>query len=209
MNPSTPESEQAGIRRDARPLMRVAALDVRSAHNVGSIYRTADAAGFSEVLICGFTPAPPDSRIAKVALGSEEELNTTKVADVAALLQELDGDFVVAMEQNERSVTPAQIVLPARIRRLTFCVGGELLGLPSKILERADLVLELPMRGIKESLNVSVAFGIGAFAVAEHVYPEDKGSIRSRAPRRAIRPGVLTHGQTTGETPSRNSPPVQ
>lgn len=197
------------------------AHDVRSMHNVGAIYRTADAAGFSSVICSGYSGAPPDPRIAKVALGAEAVLATEVTPDLDALLDRLTGAIVIVMEQDASSVSVADLgdALAAAHAghthagqtraghtrddvEVVLVACGELTGAPPALIERADIVLELPMRGEKESLNVSVAFGIAAYAVAHACAPFRAADLRSRTTPRPVREGVLTRGVTTGETPA-------
>lgn len=185
------------------------AHDVRSMHNVGAIYRTADAAGFSSVICSGFTGAPPDPRIAKVALGADSALDTEQVESVDALLGRLRSAVVIVLEQHPSSMLPED--LPSVLssigseREIALVACGELTGAPGDLITRADAILELPMRGSKESLNVSVAFGIASFAVAAAVSPVSSNDLRSRHPARPLREGVLTRGVTRGEKPEHRS----
>ncbi len=146
--------------------------DVRSVHNVGSIFRTADAAGVSKIMLCGITPVPVDrfkkirADFAKVSLGSEktvawEYYETTAVA--IARLRE-DGYRIFAVEQSETSA-PYYSVRSKAGEKIALVLGNEIEGLPSPILNTADAILEIPMRGAKESLNVAVAFGIVVFGL--------------------------------------------
>ncbi len=188
------------------PQLTAVAHDVRSLHNVGSIYRTADAAGFSSVICSGYSGAPPDPRIAKVALGAEANLTTERIDSLPLLVERLADSVVVVLEQNIDSVLPEDVGtvlsgLGASDREIVLIACGELTGAPDELIERADMILELPMRGSKESLNVSVAFGIAAFALAAAVRPYRHDDLRSRQPVRAVREGVLTRGVTRGEIP--------
>jgi 23S rRNA (guanosine2251-2'-O)-methyltransferase len=153
--------------------------DLRSLHNVGAIFRTADGAGFDEVILSGYTGGPPDPRIAKVALGAEGIIPHRRTNTLDDLYELLADYFVVVLEQSETSVTPEKLAL-ATDRPIALVVCGEILGAPPSMLKRADAILELPMRGQKESLNVSVAFGIGAYAVAAKRYGEEDQSLLSR-----------------------------
>ena len=139
-------------------------------HNVGAIFRAADGAGFDEVILSGYTGGPPDQRISKVALGAEEFLPHKRADDLDHLLELLDGIYVVVLEQAKTSIAPSQLQLPEGDVALVAC--GEIHGAPFRLLDRADAILELPMRGGKGSLNVSVAFGVGAYYVADMRYPE-------------------------------------
>lgn len=146
--------------------------NIRSTHNVGSIFRTADAAGCEKIYLCGITPAPRDrfgrvnEKIIKVALGAEKFLLWEKVGETVKLLDKIkkDGYKILAVEQSRRSVPYQKIKLSKKdLAKTALVVGNEIKGLPFAILRRADKILEIPMRGRKESLNVAVAFGIVIF----------------------------------------------
>ena len=142
--------------------------DIRSAYNVGSMFRTADGAGVTKVFLCGVTPAPIDrfgrvrKDIAKVALGAEASVPWEQVSDTAALIARLksEGAQVVAVEQSPRAVAYGDFKpnYPA-----AFIFGNELDGVPEEVLNSADAIVEIPMHGAKESLNVAVSAGIILF----------------------------------------------
>jgi len=146
--------------------------NIRSLHNVGSIFRTADAAGIEKIYLCGITPKPVDefgrtrTQLTKVSLGAEKYLAWEKVGSTARLLDNLkkQGYKIFAIEQNKKS-TPYYKIPKSYILNSKFCLvlGNEIKGLPLSILKRADKILEIPMKGKKESLNVAIAFGIIAF----------------------------------------------
>lgn len=146
--------------------------DIRSTHNVGSIFRTADAAGCEKIYLCGITPAPVDrfgrknGKIGKVALGAENSVDWEKCASAVGVINKLknEGWKIFAVEQSDRSVAYQKIKLSKKdLNKTALVVGNEIKGLPRSVLRRADKILEIPMRGKKESLNVSVAFGIVVF----------------------------------------------
>lgn len=152
--------------------------NIRSTHNVGSIFRTADAAGSEKIYLCGITPAPRDrfgrvnKKISKVALGAENWILWEKVDRTAAIIEKLkkDGYKILAIEQSKKSVPYYKLKVkspPAgeagEKSKVALVLGAEVQGLPPAILRRADKILEIPMRGKKESLNVAVAFGIVVF----------------------------------------------
>lgn len=176
------------------------AHDVRSMHNVGAIFRTADGAGFAGVVLSGISGAPPDPRIAKVALGADEHLPFCEARDSESLLGVLEGAWVVVLEQDECSVSVVGAAPPPPDRCVALVACGEIGGAPTYLRERADVILEIPMLGSKESLNVSVAFGIGAYSTAVMTAASDAGLVRVRG-RHPVRDGVLTRGVTQGETP--------
>jgi len=149
--------------------------NIRSLHNVGSIFRTADAVGAEKIYLCGYTPAPTDEYglprgpLAKTALGAEKYLPWEKRGSTAKLLDELKlaGFKTYAVEQGKGSVRADRIKLSRKEwKRAALVVGNEIKGLSPGVLGRADRLLELPMRGKKESLNVAVAFGIVAYSLS-------------------------------------------
>ena len=158
----------------------VIAHDIRSVHNVGSIFRTADAAGVERIFLCGITPAPLDrfkevrTDFAKVALGAERYVPWESAPTTVGVIKRLkkEGYEIFALEQSKRSVPYYQEA--ARLARAlhknadvraVVVLGNEVKGLPSSILRSADRILEIPMMGKKESLNVAVAFGIVVFGL--------------------------------------------
>ncbi len=154
----------------------VAVLDnIRSVHNVGSIFRTADGAGFSEIVLCGVTPEPVNrlgrlrEEFAKVALGAERSLPWKKEKTTGKAISRLrkEGFYIIALEQSPKAVSYTSLSkrLPEKI---ALVVGNETQGIKPHLLKRADRIVEIPMEGRKESLNVSVAFGIAAYEYRRH-----------------------------------------
>lgn len=147
--------------------------DIRSAHNVGSIFRTCDAAGFSEIYLCGITPTPldrfgrPFSKLTKVSLGAENSLvwQYRKSTRQCLAVLKKQGYGIYAGEKHTDSIP--YTTFHTRHQKIALVVGNEIQGLPEDILKQADAILEIPMKGKKESLNVSVAFGILAFRLLE------------------------------------------
>lgn len=146
--------------------------NIRSVHNVGSIFRTADALGVSEMWLSGYTPMPldrfgrPRNDVAKVALGAEKTIPWHVADNPAAFIRQWKkkGFLVVAIEQASRAVDYKTV----RIRGpVLFIVGNEVDGIEKNLLRLADVVAEIPMRGAKESLNVSVAFGVGLYRMLD------------------------------------------
>ena len=144
--------------------------DIRSALNVGSLFRTADAVGISKIYLTGYTPRPTDQfdriqkDIAKSALGAETWIPWEYKKTTIPLLRMLkkDGFMVVAIEQDVRSVDYRHV---APKNKVAFVVGPEVMGLDQKILKECDVIAHIPMYGKKESLNVSVAAGIALFQI--------------------------------------------
>ncbi len=150
--------------------------DIRSTHNVGSIFRTADAAGVKKVYLCGITPQPIDqfgrkrSDISKVALGAEDYIPWEYCKSTARLIGKLkkEGYTICAVEQSPDSVSYRAFKAP-KTAKLALIMGSEVEGLPKAILARTDHILEIPMHGQKESLNVGVAFGVVVFGLVNRV----------------------------------------
>jgi len=148
--------------------------DVRSLWNVGSIFRTADAAGFGALYLCGITGCPPQKAIAKTSLGAEDHVAWSHHSGALEVLPELrvQGVQIVALEK-----TGASVLLKDALDRcllkppLCLIVGNEVAGVSAEALSQASLVCHLPMHGMKTSLNVAVAFGIAAYAIRERAQP--------------------------------------
>ncbi len=144
--------------------------NVRSAHNVGSIFRTADAAGVFKLFLSGYTPTPKDrfgraqKEIAKTALGAEKFLTWKYSRSPISLITSLksDGWTIIGVEQNARAHDYQKV---KTIPKTVFIFGNEVKGIPKAILKQCDSIIEIPMHGKKESLNVSVAAGVILFSV--------------------------------------------
>ena len=144
--------------------------DIRSAINVGAIFRTADAVGINKIYLVGCTPRPTDQfgriqkDIAKSALGAESWISWDYKKTLIPLIKNLkkDGYEIVALEQDEKSIDYRKYKKPTK---LAFILGPEVTGLDKKILNICDKIVEIPMYGKKESLNVSVACGISLFKI--------------------------------------------
>ena len=155
--------------------MRALVLDnIRSAENVGSMFRTADAFGVAHLYLCGYTPAPidrfgrPNPKIAKTALGAQLSVAWSAVPDVCECVAELkkEGVTVIALEQDSRSVPLTSVRGPGLEQKgWALVVGNEVLGVDPRALDLVDTIVHIPMRGAKESLNVSVAAGIALYAL--------------------------------------------
>ena len=149
--------------------------DIRSAHNVGAIFRTADAVGVNKIYLTGYTPAPVDrfgrvnKEIAKTALGAETGSPWEKIENVSDLIRKLKAENyqLVALEQTENSVDYKTLTLKTHQGessvRLAVIVGNEVEGIAPEILNQCDAIAEIPMKGKKESLNVAVAAGVALF----------------------------------------------
>lgn len=138
--------------------------NVRSLFNVGAFFRTADVFGIEKIYLCGYTGTPPRDQISKVALGAEETVAWEKKVQTTTLIKNLKkkGVQVVALETGDK-VTSLPKFKPKF--PVALVVGHEVDGLPESILKLCDEIVEIPMIGQKESLNVSVAAGIGLYAL--------------------------------------------
>lgn len=139
--------------------------NVRSLYNVGSIFRTSDGVFIERLYLCGFTPHPPRKEIEKTALGStrsvpwEYHKNPTEIIH---LLRERQIK-IVALEMTDRSI-PYYDVQPSDFP-LCLVAGNEITGVRKEVIELADMAIEIPMYGTKQSLNVAVAYGIAVFGL--------------------------------------------
>lgn len=139
--------------------------NVRSAYNVGAMFRTADGAGFSKVFLIGYTPTPIDrfgrvqAEIAKTSLGASQTVGWEHAATSQEVIQNLQAQecTVVAIEQTEHSVSLKDFQMPDTV---AYIMGNEVDGVEQATLDAVDQVVDIPMLGQKESLNVSVTAGI-------------------------------------------------
>lgn len=144
--------------------MILIAHNIRSLHNVGSIFRSCDAFGIERLYLTGFTGAPPRPEIAKVALGGEHRISWEKVEDLRSCMQQLreKGYQMIALENGVK----AQSIHTFKTEQpMALIVGNEVNGIDADVLAQCDQCIEIPMLGNKKSLNVSVATGIALFAL--------------------------------------------
>jgi tRNA G18 (ribose-2'-O)-methylase SpoU len=135
--------------------------NIRSAHNVGSAFRTGDAFKADKVYLCGICATPPSAEIHKVALGAEFSLPWEHADDTLALVERLkaEGYTILCAEQTERAV-PLQRFRREAGRRYAVVFGNEVDGVRQDVVDAADLCVEIPQFGTKHSLNVSVSVGV-------------------------------------------------
>jgi 23S rRNA (guanosine2251-2'-O)-methyltransferase len=150
--------------------MKYLILDnIRSNYNVGAIFRTADAAGVAKIFLVGYTPAPIDrfgrevKELLKTSLGATKTVPWESVPDCLGLVKRLqtDGVTVVAVELTPTSISLYDFTVPENV---AYIMGNEIDGVSPDVLAAVDVVVEIPMHGMKESLNVSVATGIMLYA---------------------------------------------
>lgn len=155
--------------------------NVRSALNVGALFRTADGAGVTRIILSGYTPCPhsphasiarqavfltkAEKSLAKTALGAEKNIPWQKTTMFGKTLTALkkEGFAVVALEQHEKSLDYRQYVPQSRV---ALIVGNEVRGVDARVVSQCDAVIDIPMRGKKNSLNVAIAGGIALYQIA-------------------------------------------
>ena len=159
--------------RKAEKLPFVVVLDnVRSQHNVGAVFRTADAFRLREVLLCGICCCPPNQEIHKTALGAEDTVSWRyykNTLDAVHALQE-EGYIVYAVEQAHQSYTLEMVAsdLPDKV---AIVLGHEVFGVQQEVVDASDGCIEIPQYGTKHSLNVSVTAGIVIYTLAQCLLP--------------------------------------
>ncbi len=142
--------------------------NIRSAHNVGAIFRTADAAGVSKIYLTGYTPTPldrfkrPQKEIAKTALGAENYVAWEYAQSPDACISHLraQGFTIVGVEQDARAIDYRDFIVQSPV---LFIFGNEVRGMSPELRGKCDHLLQIPMRGQKESLNVATTAGIMLF----------------------------------------------
>jgi tRNA G18 (ribose-2'-O)-methylase SpoU len=146
--------------------------NIRSVHNVGALFRTADAVGIDKIIISGYSPSPLDrfgrvrSDMAKSALGAEQSVPWEISENIIETIKGLksDGYTIIGLEQDPRSVDYKTI---PKTDGMVFIIGTETTGMESELLDLCDTIAEIPMHGSKESLNVSVSAGILLYRVLD------------------------------------------
>ena len=139
--------------------------NIRSLHNVGSLLRTADGAGWDKVFLCGYTGCPPDRRIEKVSLGAENFISWEHVDSALEVCKKLknEGFEIIALEQTAKS----ENIFEAKFleKNMALILGNEVDGVTKEVLDFSDRHLEIPMHGKKSSLNVAVAGGVAMYVI--------------------------------------------
>jgi tRNA G18 (ribose-2'-O)-methylase SpoU len=146
---------------------RAVILDnIRSAWNVGSIFRSADGFGFSHAYLCGITPTPDNEAVMKTSLGAEDSVSWSYHKDAVQLVRGLkkEGWRIFALEEETGGKDITNATIPAL--GMALIVGNEITGIDPELASVCEDILFIPMRGDKKSFNVAVAFGIAAYALA-------------------------------------------
>jgi len=150
--------------------------NVRSLYNVGSIFRTSDAVLLSRLYLTGFTPYPPRPEISKTALGAVESVPWSycrKPIEAVEEIKSLGIKFAV-LEQTDESIPLWK--LPGEFFPICIAVGNEIGGITKDVVDAADISVEIPMKGVKHSLNVAVAYGIAVYRLFEMLNGESQTS---------------------------------
>ena len=142
--------------------------NIRSAWNVGSIFRTAEGFGFAHAYLCGITPTPENDSVQKTSLGAEDSVPWSYHKDAVRLIKGLkvQGWTIYGLEDSERATNISRIsqIIPARSENILIA-GNEVTGIEPGLLDLCDDIFHIPMSGEKKSFNVAVAFGIAAYAL--------------------------------------------
>ncbi len=153
----------------SRPTFQLEALldNLRSAWNVGAIFRTADGLGVQKLHLCGITPTPENVSVRKTALGADQTVLWTHARNALSAVEQLKatGVRLWALEQDNRAV-PVTEGWTAAEERIALIVGNEVTGVDPALLELCERIVYIPMRGQKRSLNVEVAFGVAVSALS-------------------------------------------
>lgn len=145
--------------------------NIRSMHNVGSVFRSSDAFGVSEIILSGYTPVPPRNEITKTAIGAEEFVSwryiENPISEIGSLKQA--GYIFYGLEQTTSSISILDLRLSSN-EKVCIVMGNEVFGIETEILPHLDQYLAIPQFGNKHSLNVSVATGVTLYALLQKFY---------------------------------------
>lgn len=136
---------------------------IRSNYNVGSIFRTSDGAMIEKLYLCGYTPHPPKKEIMKTALGATESINWEYVKDPKEVIQKLKTDSIKIGALELTSSSFPYYEMKENIFPLALIIGNEITGISQELLDLCDFSIEIPQYGIKQSLNVAVAYGVALY----------------------------------------------
>lgn len=148
--------------RKARKIPLVIVLDnIRSQHNTGSVFRTADAFRVDKIYLCGITATPPNREIQKSALGATDSVDWEYFESTLKAIDRLkqEGFTIIAAEQATGSIRPEELRVE-QDRKYALVLGNEVIGVDDEVMKNCDLCIEIPQFGTKHSLNVSVSAGI-------------------------------------------------
>lgn len=151
---------------DKLPLV-VVVDNVRSLNNIGSLFRTCDAFGVAQIALCGISATPPSPEIHKTALGAEDSVDWTYYKDTLEAVERLheQGYVTLCLEQVQHSVMLQDFKRDPRAK-YALVIGNEVAGVDQAVVDACDMCLEIPQRGTKHSLNVSVSAGLAIWHIA-------------------------------------------
>jgi len=135
--------------------------NIRSAHNIGSVFRTADSFLINEIILCGISAQPPNKDIRKTALGSSESVEWKYEKNIEVAIQNLKdkGNKIISVEQTTNSIS-LENFKPSKNSKYAIIFGNEVNGIEQRTIDLSDMAIEIPQYGTKHSLNISVAAGI-------------------------------------------------
>jgi 23S rRNA (guanosine2251-2'-O)-methyltransferase len=153
-------SREEFLRADKLPVVLVME-NIRSQHNIGASFRTADAFAIEKLVLCGICATPPSAEIRKAALGAEESVEWSYYENCSDAILDLKkaGYKIISVEQTENSVSLNHFT-PLPKERYAFIFGNEVKGVSQEVVDMSDSVIEIPQYGTKHSLNVSVSVGV-------------------------------------------------
>jgi len=167
LNKAIQDEERVLEKKDKQEaFFRAVLLDnIRSAWNVGSIFRSADGFGFNHVYLCGITPTPENEAVTKTSLGAEEYLPWSYHKDAVKLVTGLkkEGWKIIALEEGEGSIELGKQI--SNYEKSVLILGSEVTGVDPDLLAQCDEIISIPMQGQKRSLNVAIAFSVAAYAL--------------------------------------------
>ena len=153
---------------------------IRSAYNVGSMFRTADGIGVDKIFVTGFTQRPSlkeyemqtkaEKMLSKTALGADKYVEWEGAKNISTIINRLkkEGVKIVALEQDEKSIDYRKLnSVIGKNKSIALIVGNEPRGIDKRILKKCDKIIEIPMRGKKSSLNVAVSVGIAGYEIKQ------------------------------------------
>jgi tRNA G18 (ribose-2'-O)-methylase SpoU len=143
--------------------LKVIAENIRSAFNVGALFRTSECLGVSEIVLCGYSPGPDDEKTSRTSMGTSGHVPWRRTDRARTACEELrrEGYRIVALETSDRAVSLHDFKFGGG--PVAFVLGNERFGVERETLDCVDEICRIPLRGIKNSLNVGIAFGIAAF----------------------------------------------
>ena len=135
--------------------------NIRSAHNIGSVFRTADSFLINEIILCGISAQPPNKDIRKTALGSSESVEWKYEKNINVAIQKLkdEGNKIISIEQTTNSIS-LENFKPSNNGKYAIIFGNEVNGIEQRTIDLSDMAIEIPQYGTKHSLNISVVAGI-------------------------------------------------